>query len=324
MKIPTVVSFTKGTMPDIEKLLPDTAVILPSPLLKDYTTFKLGGPCTAVVDCRDAATLIATIQTLNTVALEYMVIGQGSNLLVSDEGIDCLVLRYCNEEKAVVKFTGNTAEVSGNALLDALVVSCIDQGVGDLSFCSGIPGTVAGAIVGNAGAFGRQIGDLVESVDVLERDGSHRELTADDLEFDYRTSKLKQTGGVVLSTRLRLEQQKKSVMQTERERILRLRRDKHPDWRLSPCAGSVFRNIEPTSAGERRQAAGWYLEAAGAKDFVVGGARLYEKHANIIIAEQNATAQDVYRLTEKMAEAVSQQFGIQLQREIKLVGNFVS
>lgn len=311
-------------MPDLEKILPDSAVLQPSPLLKDYTTFRLGGPCTAVVDCRDAEALITTVRTLNRAAMDYLVIGQGSNLLVADGGIDCLVLRYCNEEQANVKFTGNSVEVSGNTLLDALVVSCIAQAVGDLCFCSGIPGTVAGAIVGNAGAFGRQIGDLVESVDVLERDGSRHELSAADLEFGYRSSKLQQTGGVVLGARLHLTPQMSSSMQEERKRILELRRDKHPDWKISACAGSVFRNIEPTSAAEQRQAAGWYLEAAGVKAFVVGGAHIHEKHANIIIADQGSTALDVHRLMEQMAHAVNQQFGLRLQREIQLIGNFES
>jgi UDP-N-acetylmuramate dehydrogenase len=112
------------------------------------------------------------------------------------------------------------------------------------------------------------------------------------------------------------------AMQRERARILELRRTKHPDWRTMPCAGSVFRNVEPTSAAERRQAAGWFLEQAGAGLFQVGGARLFEKHANIIVADPGATARDVFELSEKMAAAVRERFGFELEREIRLLGAF--
>ena len=97
---------------------------------------------------------------------------------------------------------------------------------------------------------------------------------------------------------------------------------KHPDWRTTPCAGSVFRNIEPTSAAERRQAAGWFLEQAGAGSFREGGARLFEKHANIIVTDAGATARDVFELSERMAAAVQEKFGFLLEREIRLLGVF--
>jgi UDP-N-acetylmuramate dehydrogenase len=147
-------------------------------------------------------------------------------------------------------------------------------------------------------------------------------VSADELAFEYRSSILKKTGAVVLDAVLKLKPCDHETMQKERERILELRRMKHPDWTVTPCAGSVFRNVEPTSAAERRQAAGWFLEQAGAKDLRVGGARLYEKHANIIIAEPAATASDVFRLSEQMVAVVRDKFGFELVREIKLLGDF--
>ena len=111
-------------------------------------------------------------------------------------------------------------------------------------------------------------------------------------------------------------------MQAERERIMEFRREHHPDWHKEPCAGSVFRNIEPTSAADRRQAAGRFLEEAGAKVMRVGGARLYEKHANIIVADPGCTAQDVWELSEQMAAAVKEKFGIDLVREVRFIGDF--
>lgn len=302
--------------------LPASADVILKPVMRDYTTFKLGGPCPALIDCPDAETLSAAAALLAAHGIPKLVIGQGSNLLVSDAGLECAVLRYCSETNPAVESEGCCITVSGNTLLDDLARIAIEKGLGDITFCSGIPGTVGGAIAGNAGAFGQQIGDVVKTVRLMKADGSVEEVEADALDFQYRSSALKQSGAIVLDAVLKLKPGAVEVMQKERERILELRRTKHPDWKVSPCAGSVFRNIEPTSAAERRQAAGWFLEEAGAKDFRVGGARLFEKHANIIIADDGASASDVYQLTEKMIAAVRKKFNFDLEREIKLLGSF--
>ncbi len=304
------------------KALPSNASIVIDAEMRNYTTFKLGGECPALIDCPDAETLLAAASVLVERAVDFMVIGQGSNLLVSDEGLDSVVLRYCSEKQPNVQIEGNRVRVSGNTLVDDLARLTIENGVGDISFCSGIPGTVGGAIAGNAGAFGQQIGDVVKSVRLMELDGSVRDFSVAELAFEYRSSKLKQTGAVVLEAVLKLLPADREMMQKERDRIMELRREKHPNWKENPCAGSVFRNIEPTSAAERRQAAGWFLEEAGAKNFRVGGARLFEKHANIIIADAGAKASDVFELTERMIAAVEAKFGFALEREIKLVGRF--
>ena len=304
------------------KQLPPNATLVRNAALRDYTTFKLGGACPALIDCPDAEALAETVKLLHGQPVGFIVIGQGSNLLVADAGMDSIVLRYCAEDAPDVEFDGSRVRVSGNTLLDDLARLSIGHGVGDLSFCSGIPGTVGGAIAGNAGAFGRQIGDVVESVRLLDGSGRQREVAGGDLGFEYRSSILKQTEDVVLGAVFKLQPEDIQTMEKERGRIMELRRAKHPDWRATPCAGSVFRNIEPTSAAERRQAAGWFLEEAGAKDFRVGGAHLFEKHANIIIADPGASARDVFDLTEKMVAAVQEKFGFKLEREIRLLGKF--
>ena len=302
--------------------LPEAAVVVANAPMSRYTTFQLGGSCPALIDCSTASVLAEVAEVLAEAGIGFMVIGQGSNLLVSDGGIETIVLRYCAEGRPDVRLDGSRVRVSGNTLLDDLARLAIENGVGDVSFCSGIPGTVGGAIAGNAGAFGQQIGDVVESVRLMELDGSTREVASEELAFEYRSSALKQSGAVVLDAALKLKPCDRETMQKERERIMQLRRTKHPDWKTMPCAGSVFRNVEPTSAAERRQAAGWFLEQAGAKDFKVGGARLFEKHANIIIAEPDAKAMDVFRLSEQMIASVRQKFGFELVREIKLLGEF--
>ncbi len=302
--------------------LPESVRVVNDALLSQYTTFGLGGRCPALLDCPDAEALCAAVQRLVEAGIDFEVIGQGSNLLVSDAGIESVVLRYCAEEHPVVSVDGCCVRVSGNTLLNDLACTAIEHGVGDLSFCCGIPGTVGGAIAGNAGAFGRQIGDVVESVRLMDKSGTIREVAREELEFAYRSSALKLSGAVVLEALLRLERCDIEAMRSERDEIVALRRSKHPDWRETPCAGSVFRNIEPTSAAGRRQAAGWFLEQAGAKAFRVGGAHLFDKHANIIVADPDATAADVYRLSEMMIAAVREKFGFELTREIKLLGTF--
>ncbi len=305
---------------EIKTLFPQLRVSENAPLSK-YTTFQLGGPCPLLIEGATAAQLPAIIQLLNKAGQPFLVIGQGANLVVSDQGIDQVVIRFCSDTPTI-KANGNRVTVSGDTLLDDLAVFTIENEVGDLSYCTGIPGTVGGGITGNAGAFGRQMGDHLISVELLGLDGKVRTVLHDELEFAYRHSKLKETGEIVLSATFELPVEKKAVMQAERDRILEFRREHHPDWHKEPCAGSVFRNIEPTSAADRRQAAGRFLEEAGAKAMRVGGARLYEKHANIIVADPGCTAQDVWELSEKMAAAVKAKFNIDLVREVRFLGRF--
>jgi UDP-N-acetylmuramate dehydrogenase len=289
--------------------------------LRNYTTFQLGGPCPLLIEGATAAQLPSVVHKLNQAGMPFLVIGQGANLVVADEGIPQAVIRFCSETPDI-QGSGNRVTVSGDTLLDDLALFTIEQEVGDLSYCTGIPGTVGGGIAGNAGAFGRQMGDHLVSVELLGLDGAIRTVAHDELEFAYRHSKLKETGEIVLYATFDLPKVGKTVMQAERDRILEFRREHHPDWHKEPCAGSVFRNIEPTSAVERRKAAGYFLEEAGARAFRVGGAKIYEKHANIIVAGPGCTAQDVWELSEQMAAAVKNKFGIDLVREVRFLGNF--
>jgi UDP-N-acetylmuramate dehydrogenase len=305
---------------EIKTLFPSLRVS-ENALLRDYTTFRLGGPCPILIEEATAGQLPAVIQMLNKAGQPFLVIGQGANLIISDKGIDRAVIRFCSE-KPDIKASGTRVTVSGDTLLDDLAVYTIENETGDLSYCSGIPGTVGGGITGNAGAFGRQMGDHLISVELLGSDGKVRTVLHSELEFSYRHSKLKETGEIILSATFELPRAAKSVMQAERDRIMQFRKDHHPDWHQTPCAGSVFRNIEPTSAVERRKAAGFFLQEAGAHLFRVGGARLYEKHANIIVADSGCTAQDVWELSEKMIRAVKDKFGIELVREVRFLGEF--
>lgn len=285
--------------------------------LADCTTFRIGGPCRAFVDCGTAAGLRAAIRDLTARKEDYFLIGGGSNLLVSDRGLDAVVVRYATGASDLRPVSPGEIEVSAAVALDELARWTVERGIAGFVCCSGIPGTVGGAIAGNAGAFGEQIGDRVVSVELLDRVAG-----AGELGFAYRRSNLQRGGEIVVSARLRAERGDPAQLRARRDEILAIRAEKHPDWHVTPTAGSFFKNIEPTSKAERRQAAGWFLEQAGAKELRVGGARTFEKHANIIVADPGCAAADVLELSRRMAALVRARFGFDLQREVRLVGPF--
>lgn len=287
--------------------------------MSELTTFRLGGPCVALVDCPDAASLAHAWSALVSSGLNPLLIGGGSNLLVHDDGVGRVVVRYASEQARPAR-EGDELVVPACLTLDELARYCVEAGLDGLVSCSGIPGTVGGAIAGNAGAFGEQIGDRVVSVDVLDRSGASRTLAAPELGFAYRASRLQDERHVIVSARLRLSAGDRDLLSARRAEILKLRSEKHPDWRTTPTAGSFFKNIEPTSKAERRQAAGYFLEQAGALSMREGGARTFARHANIIIAEPGCRAVEVHGLSLRMAAAVQEKFAIALQREVKLVG----
>lgn len=288
--------------------------------LSQLTTFKLGGPCREFVDCRTAAELSDAVRGLASRREKFLLVGGGSNLLAADAGVDSAVVRFANSVPEV-RIEADAIWVSGATALDELARFTVEQGLAGLVCCSGIPGTVGGAVAGNAGAFGEQIGDRVISAGLMKMDGSELTEERSGLDFSYRKSKLPESGQLVLWVKLALEKADREALQNRRDEILAVRAAKHPDWRQVRTAGSFFKNIEPTSKADRRQAAGWFLEQVGAKDLRVGGARTFDRHANIVIAEDSCTATDVVALTKKMSELVELKFGLKLHREVRFVGN---
>lgn len=288
---------------------------------RDFTTFRLGGPCRCLISCETPRQLETAAGALAVAGEKFLLIGGGSNLLVSDDGLDMTIIRYYSENPAI-HHHGDVFEVDGATRLDDLVLFAVEHGLDGLIYASGIPGTVGGAIAGNAGAFGKQIGDRTESVLLMDRAGRKRWQNGKNLGFAYRHSRLQGNGEIVVTAVLKLQPGDPAELKKQRSEILDLRWQKHPDWRKQPTAGSFFKNIEPTSAAERRQAAGWFLEQAGAKSMHVGGARIFEKHANIIVTEGECKAQDVLDLSRQMASAVKAKFGFDLTPEVRVLGRF--
>ncbi|OGX30354.1 MAG: UDP-N-acetylenolpyruvoylglucosamine reductase [Omnitrophica WOR_2 bacterium RIFCSPHIGHO2_01_FULL_52_10] len=289
--------------------------------LEQYTTFRLGASCEGMIHCQTPRQLEETIPYLIKEKKKFILIGGGSNLVVSDEPLDCYVVRYYTD-KPVIEQNGTTLTVSGSTQLDHLAFFAAQRGLEGINCTTGIPGSVGGAIVGNAGAWGKQIGDVLTSVELISPQGVKKTARTEELQFTYRDSILKKTGDIVVSAVLSLQKGDVKALSEEREKILAERKSKHPDLRYEPCAGSFFRNIEPTSKAGKRQAAGWFLEEAGGKKLKVGGAVIYPKHANIIIKSDGCRSQDVYELSLQMARVVKEKFNLDLVREVCFVGKF--
>ncbi len=288
--------------------------------LADWTTFRVGGPCRALIDCPDAAALRLAVRDLAARGERFTVMGAGSNLLVADGGLDRTVVRCADGRDPPVR-EGDEVEVDAAFGLDALCAWCGAAGLAGLSFAAGIPGTVGGAVAGNVGAFGEQIAGRIAWVEGMDARGRVNRREPRELGFGYRRCEAAEAGWIVLRVRLRLRPESPATLAAERAEALAFRAARHPDWRRVPCAGSFFRNVAPTSAAGRRQAAGWFLEQAGVHGWREGGARIFERHANIIVADgPDPRAADVRTLARRMAAAVERRFGLVLQPEVRLLG----
>ncbi len=295
------------------------AVWLPDTRLSAITTFRIGGPCLGIIDCPGPATFVRTLQAAWAHHIPTLILGEGSNVLAPDEGIDRLVIRPRAESLTTLETdpTQRTVTVFAGASLDLLAEYYAHHGYTGLEFAHGIPGTIGGAVSGNAGAFGQDISQCVAGVTVINPDGKDQQLPHDALGFSYRSSRFKSSPDVIVSVTLHYGDGDAGWLAQERERVRAVRHDKHPDYRTTPCAGSFFKNI--ISPDGTRTAAGKLLDEAGCKALRVGGASVFPKHANIIINDGQATAQDVRALADSMAQRVYERFGVDLTPEVRFV-----
>lgn len=305
---------------DINKI---PAPVVANVSLSKFTTFQLGGPCPVMILCETSHEVKNVVTYLFENDIEnYTVIGEGSNILASDHGVDQYIIRFYSNEVHVHQ-NGDDITIDAGAKLDQVALFCAQKGLEGLNFASGIPGTIAGAIAGNAGAFGHQTSDALKSVVALDRDGEKKTLSADECLFAYRHSRFKDSSEIILEATFQLRPGSAAFLLKEREEILKSRREKHPDYHVMPCAGSFFKNVDPLEPSGRRQAAGWFLDQIGAKQMTVGGAGVFDKHANIIIKKTaSCSARDVYILSQQMQKAVLEKFEIDLIPEVRFLGNF--
>lgn len=279
--------------------------------MSTYTTFGVGGKAEAICKVRDLETLKKLIVFLNIEHIQYVAVGRGSNILVKDEGIDGVVIRLQGSLASMeVKDQINSTVIAGGGLLlSELLMHCRDSGLGGIEFLAGIPGTVGGAVIMNAGAFGKEIGSFVQEVHIITNTGQLKIIGAHDLEFYYRHFSMKK-GAVIAHACLKLIRKGKKLVEKDIRKFLNKRKEYQPYY---PSAGSVFRNPPNDFAGR-------LIEKAGLKGKRIGGAMISDKHANFIVNAGGAKSKDILDLLHFAQKVVKENTGIELEPEIQIIG----
>ena len=285
--------------------------------LAPLTTIKIGGSAALFFPASSAGQLVDAIDLAHQEKIPFWLLGGGSNLVISDEGLNGLVIVDMNRSK--LEFAGDLLTVSSGIALSEVVEACRERGLSGFEYAAGIPGNIGGAVCGNAGAYGCTIGDRLVEAEVWTPDGQVRKVPQSFFRFSYRESVFKRTEGVILSAIFRVTPGDPEKIEQEIQQNMKRRWERLPPPDV-PSAGSFFKNLPPESPGGRRQAAGELLEKAGVLGLRVGGAQVYEKHANIIINRGGAKAVDVRALAHQMKVLVQSKFGIELEEEARYLG----
>ncbi|MCL1847839.1 MAG: UDP-N-acetylmuramate dehydrogenase [Coriobacteriia bacterium] len=299
---------------DIEGSIKGT-VLLDEPMGR-HTSFRIGGPASLFIECACLADISRCLEVLSAHDLPWCVIGKGSNLLVDDAGFNGAVLTLGSEFKYFSfpdETEGERLLVAGaGVLLSNLVQDAFKNGYSGLEFCVGIPGTFGGALYMNAGTGSEGMGGIVDSITVLRPGEGLKRYGNSDLPWHYRRSGVP-TGEIVVEGRLRVKKGHLPSIRAKMEANLKRRRRNQP--LTVPSAGSVFRNPPDSDAS-----AAQLIEKLGLKGYTVGGARVSEVHANFIVNEGQATAQDVVAIIQHIRRCVKEGYGQELQPEIRFIG----
>lgn len=291
-----------------------------------HTSFKVGGPVRYFAKAETAEDLKTAMTLAREKGLPYFILGNGTNLLVSDNGYDGVVITLAGDFSTIEDF-GNGAFKVGTAVpLGRFARTTLKQGFAGIHKLAGIPGTLGGAIYMNAGAYGQEIGNYCTSVTILDSEGNIRELAAADCNFGYRQSIFQKNKAIILSATFQLpaaSAEGKAVADLEAELAECMAKRKASQPLNTPNAGSTFKRLESGAADTPTQIApGYYIEQAGLKGHRIGGAEVSTLHANFIVNAGGATAKDILELSEHVQNKVAEKFGIELKREIILLGNF--
>jgi UDP-N-acetylmuramate dehydrogenase len=278
--------------------------------LSALSSFGIGGPADLFFEARTEAELETAVSLAVSEKCPFYVIGGGYNLLFDDAGYRGLIVR--NRLEGIAREGHRLTVLSGTGL-SCVLQTALEAGLTGLEFLAGIPGTVGGAIYGNAGAYGWSIGDVIETATLYVPGDGHRVAPRDTLGFGYRDSALKRGGGIVLSAVLVCSPGDRAESEARIRDILQKRWAKHPPHGTA-CAGSYFKNS--CSASGARIAAGQLLDQAGARGMAVGDAAVSDAHCNFIINRGNARAADVLALAGRLKEMVDKAFGVRLEEEV--------
>jgi len=283
--------------------------------LAPMTTLKIGGPAEWYYPAQTKDELVLALRVARAAKIPLTLLGDGSNVLISDQGIRGLVVH--NRANRIER-QGDSLYAEAGALLSDLVERSRTEALTGLEFAAGIYGTVGGAVFGNAGAYGKSMADILTWTEVLAPKGVEERHPPEKMGFAYRRSACAEHGWVVLACKVALARGDRATIGVEIERILVIRATKLPTD--LPSAGSYFKNIEDPEAEFGKIPAGKLLEEVGAKALRVGDAAVYERHANVIVNLGHATAADVLALAEQMKTRVQERYGIVLKSEVRFLG----
>lgn len=289
--------------------VPGENICLREPMSR-HTTFRIGGEADCLIDVENTEQLEKIQRYLNRVEIPFFVIGNGSNLLVRDMGYRGVILRV-GPKMGRIRVQGETLTAQAGALLSQIARTAQEKGLTGFEFASGIPGTVGGGAVMNAGAYGGELSQVVRTVKVLDREGNLLELDNETMEFGYRTSAIKGHGFSVVEVTLELAPGDPGQIRERMEELTRLRREKQP--LEYPSAGSTFKRPKGYYAGE-------LIMKAGMRGFRVGGAQVSEKHCGFVINAGGASSRDVEELMACVRERVKVLFGVDLEPEVVVIG----
>lgn len=284
--------------------------VRPDEPMKNHTTFRIGGPASFYVAPETAEQIAGVISLCGQHKMPYYVLGNGSNLLVSDAGFDGVVIAMSSGFKEIC-WDGIRVRAGAGAMLSAVARQALEHGLTGMEFAAGIPGTLGGALVMNAGAYGGEMKDLVRAAIVLAEDGEVRRLTVEELALGYRTSCIPANRYIVLEAELELKTGTAAQIRGRMDELAQQRRSKQP--LEYPSAGSTFKRPEGYFAGK-------LIEDAGLKGYQIGGAQVAEKHSGFVVNRGGATASDVTGLCRHVQAEVERQFDVRLEMEVKTLG----
>ena len=291
--------------------VPEEDILTEEPMSR-HTTFRIGGEAACFIRISSEEQLRKLIPYFENVGIEYFVLGKGSNLLVGDKGYEGVILQI-SDACQQIEAEGNRLQVQAGAALSKVALFAMERGLEGLEFAAGIPGTVGGGVVMNAGAYGGEMKQVVESVRVLSSEGEILTLDNDTMEFGYRTSIIRNRNFIVLSVTFRLREGNREEIRARIEDFQKRRMEKQP---LNyPSAGSTFKRPEGYFAGK-------LIMDAGLRGFQIGDARVSDKHCGFVVNVGKATARDVTDVIEEVQEKVRERFGVSLEREVIYLGKF--
>lgn len=293
----------------LKKFVPEENICLQESMAS-HTTFRIGGLADCFVQLENTEQLIKVQKYLNQVGVPFFILGNGSNLLVSDAGFRGVILQIGSRMSGVT-VEGNVIVAQAGASMAQIARTAMEHELTGMEFASGIPGTIGGGVVMNAGAYGGELSQIVTQVNVVNSEGEIMELDNETMEFGYRTSTIRNNPFTVTEVILRLEKGDRQQIRERMEELAAKRREKQP--LEYPSAGSTFKRPAGHYAGQ-------LIMEAGLRGFQCGGARVSDKHCGFVINTGNATAEDVRKLIREVQARVKDQFNVDLETEVLFLG----